>query len=57
MKAVNVVAQMVTANCPCGGSIVDMRTGSYWFTPDSITLECDTCGKHVTLGKSARLFS
>ena len=56
VKAVSVVAQTATAECPCGGSVMDMRTGAYMITSDSSDLKCDRCGNVVKLGKTARLF-
>ena len=57
-KAVQVVAQIVSAECPCGGRLYDQRSGSYDLTSDSLVIICDLCERKIeTLGRVARLFS
>lgn len=56
-RAIQVTAQLVTANCPCGGSVIDTRSGSYDLGSDSTEMACDTCESPITLGRTARLFA
>jgi len=57
-RAIEVTAQTITAECPCGGSVMDSTNGSYQLTADSIDhLVCDTCEAEIRIGKTARLFS
>lgn len=56
-RAVNAEAMTITAECPCGGSALDTRIGSYQITSDSLNIECDTCGSTLTLPKTAAVFA
>lgn len=56
-RAINVTAQTITAECPCGGGIFDERNESYQLTSDSVSLRCDTCGRKASLPKTARIFA
>lgn len=55
-RAVNTVAVVVSAGCPCGGLAVD-ESGSYMIGADSKLVICDVCGAVLTLPKRAAVFS
>lgn len=49
-RAIQVMASTVTASCPCGGSVIDKRNGSYQLDSDSREMECDTCESPIVWG-------
>ena len=50
-RAVGVTAQTFTAQCPCGGDVLDATTGAYQLTRESQP-ECGECHATITLGKT-----
>ena len=57
-RAVRVTATTFTAECPCGGSVIDTRNGSYQLDSDSLALACDSCEAEMNItAKTARLFA
>lgn len=55
-RAANVVAQMVTVECPCGGSGMDTETYGYSIVIGTTrTIVCDRCEAELTLPKTAKI--
>lgn len=52
-RAINLTVTTFTAECPCGGEVVNLR-GSYMLDP-SDAFFCDSCGDKLTIGKTVRL--
>ena len=58
-RATNVEAQTFTAECPCGGGVLDKVRSSFQLDHDSIHtngMECESCEAEITIKvKTARL--
>lgn len=54
-RAVRIECTTFTAECPCGGAVLDAGSGSYQLSADSKRLICDTCEAEIAIGKTARL--
>ena len=48
-KAKNASAVLITADCPCGGAVMDAVTGSFDLTGEGQV--CDTCEATIVLPK------
>jgi len=54
-NAKNVHAVLISAECPCGGSVIDAVTGSFDLTGGDAMI-CDTCESTIVINaKIARL--
>jgi len=50
----NIRAVLISAECPCSGSVIDAVTGSYDLTGGDAMI-CDTCGSPIVIkAKTAR---